>query len=156
MNTEIAAILATKGHDVITVKEHDTVFTALGLLAKHDVGALLVTDDQQKILGIFSERDYVRKVAEKGKISRNSLINKFMNPKVQSIRSSNTVWDCLNIMTKKRHRHLPVVEEGKLMGIVSIGDIVYKIINEQKTTIDSLEHYITGSDYGSLIEEKNG
>jgi len=155
MNTEVAAILATKGHEVISVKEHDTVFTALELLAKHDVGALLVTDDQDNILGIFSERDYARKVAEKGKISRNSLINKLMNPRVQFIRSTNTLSDCLNLMTKKRHRHLPVVEEGKLMGIVSIGDIVNKIINEQKTTIDSLEQYITGSDYGSHIEVKN-
>jgi len=154
MNTEIAAILATKGHEVITVKEHDTVFTALELLAKHDVGALLVVDDQQNILGIFSERDYARKVAEKGKISRNSLINKLMNTKVHFIHSANTVWDCLTIMTKKRLRHLPVVEDGKLLGIVSIGDIVYKIINEQKTTIDSLEHYITGSDYGSHIDIK--
>ena len=77
-----------------------------------------------------------------------------MNPNVQFIRSSNTVWDCLNIMTKKRLRHLPVVEDGKLLGIVSIGDIVYKIINEQKTTIDSLEHYITGSDYGADIDIK--
>ena len=71
MNTEVAAILATKGHEVISVKEHDTVFAALELLAKHDVGALLVKDDHDNILGIFSERDYARKVAEKGKISRN-------------------------------------------------------------------------------------
>jgi CBS domain-containing protein len=154
MNTVVATLLASKGHEVITIKEHDTVFTALELLAKHDVGALLVTDDQQSILGIFSERDYARKVAEKGKISRNSLVNKLMNPNVLFIQSTNTLWDCLNIMTKKRHRHLPVVEEGKLLGIVSIGDIVYKIINEQKTTIDSLQHYISGSDYGSYIDVK--
>ncbi|MDZ7608007.1 MAG: CBS domain-containing protein [Cyclobacteriaceae bacterium] len=154
MNTVVATILASKGHAVFTIKEHDTVFTALEQLAKHDVGALLVTDEHQNILGIFSERDYARKVAEKGKISRNSLINKLMNPHVQVIRSANTLLDCLNIMTKKHVRHLPVVDEGKLLGVVSIGDIVYKIINEQKTTIDSLEHYISGSDYGSYIEAK--
>jgi CBS domain-containing protein len=155
MNTVVANILASKGSEVITIKEHDTVFTALELLSRHDVGALLVTDDQQKILGIFSERDYARKVAEKGKISRNSLVNKLMNPNVLFIQSTNTIWDCLNIMTKKRLRHLPVVDEGKLLGIVSIGDIVYKIINEQKTTINSLEHYISGSDYGSYIDVKS-
>ena len=137
-------LLESKGHDVHKIDASATVFSALEELAKYDIGALVVEDKNKNIVGIFSERDYARKVILKGK--------EMMTPNVHYVRPDNFLRECLALMTKKRTRHLPVKEGDKVIGIVSIGDIVNRMIQEQKTKINYLENYIVGSDYGSEIE----
>lgn len=145
-------LLEYKGHDVHKVRSNDTVFSALEELAKHDVGALVVVDKHDKIVGIFSERDYARKLILLGKSSKETKVKDMMTTTVYFVKPENYLRECLELMTKKRSRHLPVMENDKLLGIVSIGDIVNRIITEQKTKIKDLESYIVGSDYGSEIQ----
>ena len=145
-------LLESKGYDVHLIDADETVFSALEELAKHDIGALIVTDKKGKIVGIFSERDYARKVTLKGKSSKKAKVKEMMTDMVYHVKPDNYLRECLELMTKKRTRHLPVFENDKLIGIVSIGDIVNKIISEQKTKIHDLERYIVGSDYGSEIK----
>lgn len=145
-------LLEYKGRDVHKVRSNDTVFTALEQLAKYDVGALVVVDKHDKIVGIFSERDYARKVILKGKSSKGTKVKEMMTTTVYFVKPENYLRECLELMTKKRTRHLPVMESDKLVGLVSIGDIVNRIITEQKTKIKDLESYIVGSDYGSEIK----
>jgi CBS domain-containing protein len=141
-----------KGSTVHKIKEHDTVLTALELLARHDIGALLVFDKKDKVVGIFSERDYARQVLLEGKSSKKTKVKDMMTTTIYFVKPENNLWDCLDIMTKKRTRHLPVIENKELVGIVSIGDIVNRIITEQKSKIENLESYIIGSDYGATIK----
>ncbi len=145
-------LLEYKGRDVYKISSNDTVFFALEQLAKHNVGALMVVDKQDKIIGIFSERDYARKVILKGKSSKKTKVKEMMTTTIYYVKPENYLRECLELMTKKRTRHLPVVEDDKLVGLVSIGDIVNRIITEQKTKIKDLESYIVGSDYGSEIK----
>lgn len=145
-------LLEYKGRDVYKISSNDTVFFALEQLAKHDVGALMVVDKHDKILGIFSERDYARKVILKGKSSKKTKVKEMMTTTVYYVKPENYLRECLELMTKKRTRHLPVMQDDKLVGLVSIGDIVNRIITEQKTKIKDLESYIVGSDYGSEIK----
>lgn len=145
-------LLESKGHDVHLIDLNATVFSALEKLAKHDIGALIVIDKNDKIVGIFSERDYARKVTLQGKSSKKATVKEMMTDTVYHVKPDNYLRECLELMTKKRTRHLPVMEDGKLVGIVSIGDIVNRIISEQKTKIKDLESYIVGSDYGSEIK----
>jgi len=145
-------LLESKGNKVHMININATVFNALEELSKHDIGALVVTNKNNKIVGIFSERDYARKVSLKGKSSRKVKVKEMMTTTVYHVKPDNYLRECLALMTKKRSRHLPVMDEGKLVGIVSIGDIVNRIIFEQKTKIHDLESYIVGSDYGSEIE----
>jgi len=145
-------LLELKGNDVHLIDANETVFSALEKLAKYDIGALIVTDKNDKIVGIFSERDYARKVTLKGKSSKEAKVQEMMTTTVYHVRPDNYLRECLELMTKKRTRHLPVMEKNKLVGIVSIGDIVDRIISEQKTKIHDLESYIVGSDYGSEIK----
>ena len=145
-------LLESKGHDVHKVDANATVFNALEDLAKYDIGALVVEDKNKNIVGIFSERDYARKVILKGKSSKKAKVKEMMTPNVHYVRPDNFLRECLALMTKKRTRHLPVKEGEKVVGIVSIGDIVNRMIQEQKTKINYLENYIVGSDYGSEIE----
>jgi CBS domain-containing protein len=141
-----------KGSKVHKIQDNETVFTALEVLAKHDIGALLVFDKKDNIVGIFSERDYARQVIQEGKSSKNTKVKDMMTTTIYFVKPENNLWDCLDIMTKKRTRHLPVINNKELVGIVSIGDIVNRIITEQKSKIENLESYIVGSDYGATIK----
>ncbi len=145
-------LLEIKGREVHKIKDSDTISAALELLAKYDLGALLVVDSKDKIVGVFSERDFARKATPEGKIPKNAKVKDMMSTTVYFVKPENNLWDCLDIMSKRRTRHLPVIENKELVGIVSIGDIVNRIITEQKSTIENLESYIVGSDYGSTIK----
>lgn len=145
-------LLDFKGKDVYTIDSNETVYNALKQLAKHDIGALMAVDKNDKIVGVFSERDYARKVILLGKSSKKTKVKEMMTTTVYYVKPDNYLRECLELMTKKRTRHLPVMEDDKLVGLVSIGDIVNRIISEQKTKIKDLEGYIVGSDYGSEIQ----
>ena len=142
--TTIAQLLNTKGNQVWSVEPKATIFKALEIMSEKEIGALLVMVDG-KLTGIFSERDYARKVILKGKSSKETLVGELMTKKVFYIDSQKTINDCMAMMTAKRIRHVPVIEDNQVMGIVTIGDVVNQIISEQEVTINHLENYITGS-----------
>jgi CBS domain-containing protein len=141
------SILDAKGHDVSCISPHATVYDALVEMARKEIGALVVVSDFQ-VLGIVSERDYARKVILRGKTSKESLISEIMTPSPVTVAPDCTVDECMHIVTTRRIRHLPVVEDGKLQGIVSIGDLIKAIISAQAYTIDQLHNYIE-ADYPS-------
>ena len=142
--TTVRQILQTKGIDVWTVTPDTTTFAAIKLLADMNIGALLVTEGDE-VVGIFSERDYVRRVALHERLSKSTLIREIMTPDVISVRPDQTVEKCMRLMTDKHIRHLPVInEDGHLEGIISIGDVVKTVISEQQMIIDHLQDYITG------------
>ncbi|HJP07823.1 MAG: histidine kinase [Acidiferrobacteraceae bacterium] len=135
-------ILQLKGHDVLTASPDVTVYESLTLLAEYEVGALVVLDEGRPV-GLLSERDYARKVIIKGLSSRDTLVRDIMACPVLCVDTTLTVDKALGIMTERRIRHLPVLDNaGQLTGIVSIGDLVKDIIAEQQYTIDQLQHYI--------------
>ena len=136
-------ILKIKGRDVWNVTIGATVFEALRLMAEKEVGALVVMDGK-RIAGIISERDYARKIVLLGRTSPNTRVEEIMSSQVVYTHPDQFIEECMAIMTDRRIRHLPVMEEGKLVGIISIGDLVKTIISEQKFTIEQLERYITG------------
>ncbi len=140
-------ILKVKGHDVWCVEATSTVYDALVKMAEKNVGALVVLEDG-KLAGIFSERDYARKVILKGRSSLNTPVKDIMTSEVYCVRPDQTLEECMVLMTDKRIRHLPVLENGQLVGLVSIGDVVKEIIAEQGVTIQQLENYIVGGGYG--------
>ena len=127
---------------LVTATASESVFSALEKMAAKDVGALLVMDGP-KLAGIFSERDYARKVALAGKHSKETTVGSVMTEKVLYVTPEQTVSQCLAIMTEKRFRHLPVIENDKVVGIISIGDLVKEKIAEQSFIIEQLERYIT-------------
>ena len=127
---------------IYTVSVDASVFEALRIMADKNVGAVLVTDEDE-LAGILSERDYARKVILHGKSSRDTKVREIMTSDVICIDPSWTAEQCMALMTEKRIRHLPVVERGRLIGVVSIGDVVRAVIDEQLTTISTLERYIT-------------
>jgi len=137
-------ILQKKGHSIFSVVPTSTVYSALELMFEKNVGSLLVMENG-RFAGIFTERDYARKVILKGKASKETLVREVMSEHPLSVTPDETVEDCMKLMTKKFIRHLPVIEDGELVGLISIGDIVKYIIEEQQFIIDNLEHYITGS-----------
>jgi CBS domain-containing protein len=139
----IGTLLHYKGHRVWTIPDNATVFEAIELLAERNIGALPVVNGE-KILGIFSERDYTRKVALAGKSSRATLVRDITTADVIAVNSDDTIEDGMRLMTEKRVRHLPVIDEGKLVGMVSIGDMVNWIISAQNATIDQMESYLAG------------
>ena len=137
----IKQVIAAKSPRIISVAPLATVFEALQLLAETDVGALLVMDDD-RLVGIFSERDYARRVVLQGKTSRETLVREVMTERVICAQPSQTVEEAMAMMTELHCRHLPVVEDGRLIGVVSIGDLVKEIISEQEFLIQQLESYI--------------
>jgi CBS domain-containing protein len=139
----ISEILTQKGSQVWTVSPDTMVFDAIQLMADKNIGALLVTD-HSRLLGILSERDYTRKIALKGKSSKQTPVREIISGKVISVSPSHTVEDCMRLMTDHRVRHLPVLSGDKILGIVSIGDLVNWTISAQTTTIHQLQTYITG------------
>ena len=139
----VQQILQAKSRMLLSVRSHATVFEALAVMARHDVGALAVIDEGT-LVGMFSERDYARKVILHGKSSRDLLVADIMSTPVLSVRPEDTVHQCMSLMTEKGIRHLPVVDDGRVVGMVSIRDIVGDIIADQDFTIEQLEHYISG------------
>lgn len=137
-------VLAGKGGPLVTVSPDDRVFHALQLMSDANVGALLVLDGEQ-LVGIFSERDYARKVILFGKASKDTLVREIMSDKVLYVTPDRTVDECMAIMTEKHFRHLPVLDDdGKVLGVISIGDVVKETICEQQFIIQQMEKYITG------------
>ena len=134
-------ILNVKGHEVWKVDVDATVFDALRLMAAKEVGALVVMDDD-KIAGIVSERDYARKIVLLGRTSPNTLVKEIMTTPVAYTQPNQPIEECMAIITDKRIRHLPVLENDRLIGIISIGDLVKAIIADQKFIIEQLERYI--------------
>lgn len=139
----VARMLESKDRRLLSIGPDDTVYDALTLMARHDVGALLVLEDG-RLEGIFSERDYARKVILMGKASRETRVREIMTPRVHVVSPDNTVDDCLGIMTDLRVRHLPVMQGGQVVGVVSIGDAVKETIADQRFQIEQLESYISG------------
>jgi CBS domain-containing protein len=137
----IRKILSEKGSDLWSTSPNSTVYDALQTMADKDVGALLVMESD-KLVGIFSERDYARKVILLGKSSKKTYVKEIMTPHVVYATPDMTNEQGLTLMTAKHIRHLPVMEGDKLVGMVSIGDLVRSIISEQKATINQLEQYI--------------
>jgi CBS domain-containing protein len=151
MNT-VQELLEAKGHDAWTVRQDATVFEALELMAEKNVGAVLVVDEAGTVRGIFSERDYARKIIVKGRTERGTRVRDIMSSPVLYVLPTTTIRECMALMTAKRVRHLPVLDGGALTGIVSIGDVVKAVISEQEALISQqgflisqLEHYIAGS-----------
>lgn len=136
-------ILQKKGNKVISVPPTSTVFNALETMVEQNVGALIVMDED-RFAGIFTERDYARKVILKGKASRDTLVQEIMSEHPVTVTPDTTLEQCMALMTQKYIRHLPVFENKELIGLVSIGDIVKCMMDEQKCIIEDLEHYITG------------
>jgi CBS domain-containing protein len=141
---KVRNILQKKSNIVLSIVPDTTVYDALDLMVEKNVGALLVLEDNH-LMGIFTERDYARKVILKGKASKETLIREIMTEDPITVSPENTIEECMFLMTNKFIRHLPVIESGELKGIVSIGDVVKYIIEEQKFIIENLEHYITGT-----------
>ncbi|MFQ5401007.1 MAG: CBS domain-containing protein [Anaerolineae bacterium] len=139
----IRQLLERKGYHVWSTSPDASVYEALQLLAEKNIGALVVLQDE-KLVGIVSERDYARKVVLHGKTSMKTPVRKIMTEEVITIDTGTTVEEAMTLMTEKRIRHLPVVEGEKIIGVVSIGDLVKAIIAVQEFTIDQLERYITG------------
>ena len=139
----VKQILDEKGRDVWTIGPDAPVFNALRLMAEKDVGALVV-QDKDDILGVISERDYARKIVLLGKTSQETRVSEIMTTSVYGVHPETTAEACMALMTEKRIRHLPVCEQGRLAGIISIGDVVKSIIRQQKFTIEDLQNYIMG------------
>ncbi len=139
----VGAILKYKGSAVWSIAPNSTVFDAIQLMADKNAGALPVVDNDQ-LVGMISERDYTRKVALKGRLSKETPVREIMTPEPLTVNVADTISECMRVMTESRIRHLPVMEGKKMVGLVSIGDLVRGIISAQTATIEALEKYITG------------
>jgi CBS domain-containing protein len=146
--TTVNQILKEKGSDFFSVGPDQIVFEALQLMAEKDIGALPVIDSEGKMIGMFSERDYARKLVLHGISSKETRIEEIMSTELYTVSPGMSTLECMAVMTEKKVRHLPVLDHNKIVGIVSIGDIVNQIIHEQDVTIKDLEKYITSSGYG--------
>lgn len=139
----VRQILNSKGYHVWSIAPDASVYEALELMAEKDVGALIVLENG-RLAGIFSERDYARRIVLKGKTSRETPVGELMTREVFSIDPSQSIQECMHLMTRRHVRHLPVVEEDQLIGVLSIGDVVKQVIAEQNHIIHNLENYIAG------------
>ncbi|MGA2546405.1 MAG: CBS domain-containing protein [Rectinemataceae bacterium] len=145
-------ILENKGNKIVSVGPDATLAEALKVMADDNVGAVLVIDKKSKIAGIFSERDFARKSITEGRTVAITKVSEIMTPQVLYVKPDTSISDCMNLMTEKRIRHLPVLANGKLMGVISIGDVVKAllkvqdtVISEQEVQIGMLNNFITGS-----------
>ena len=136
-------ILKYKGYAVHAVRPDDTVLAALGIMAERDIGAVLVMEGSE-LVGILTERDYARKVALAGRTSKDSPVRDIMTPELVWVAPHRSIDECMALMTERRVRHLPVVENRRVIGVVSIGDLVKATIDEQEFTIRELKNYIAG------------
>lgn len=139
----VSNILDDKGRVVLSVEPETSVYAALEKMAEHDVGALVVMKDGG-LVGIVSERDYARKVVLHGHASKDMPVSEIMTSNVVTVASNDSVQSCMAIVTERRIRHLPVVDDGDLVGVISIGDVVKAVISDQEFLIKELEKYITG------------
>jgi CBS domain-containing protein len=149
MSATVKDILNKKGCKVYSIDVNDTVFHALEIMADKDIGCVVVFENN-KIAGIFSERDYARKVILRGKSSKETKVGELVNKDVLYVTPNDTVEDCMALMVAKKTRHLLVMDNHKLVGLISIGDVVAQIISDHKFVIKELEKYITG-DFGITI-----
>ena len=136
-------LLESKGKDIITTTEDVSVFDAIELMANLKVGSLIVMQDG-KMIGIVTERDYARKVILKGRSAKSTLVGEIMSTEIMTATPEQTVRECMTLMTERRIRHLPVVDNDAVIGLISIGDLVKAIISEQQEEIEQLEKYISG------------
>jgi len=141
--TTVRELLKGRHGQVWSVSPDDTVYRALQVLAEKDIGAVLVVEDD-RLVGILSERDYARKVILEGKSSRRALVRELMTETVLYVRPEQTLEECMALISDKRVRHLPVLEDDRLVGVVSIGDVVNRAIADREFVIEQLENYITG------------
>ncbi len=142
----VGQVLRTKGSGFHAVGPEATAYDALEIMAEKNIGALLVVEGG-KLIGVFSERDYARKVILKGKSSKNTTVREIMSSPPISVSRETSLRECMVLMTNNRVRHLPVKEHDVLLGVVSIGDVVNAVISEQASTIEELEDYIAGTGY---------
>ncbi len=140
----VKQVLDHKGYQLHSVAPGTTVYEALQKMAQEGIGALVILDGRE-LVGIVSERDYARKVILRGKFSKDTLVHEVMTERVVCVHPGQTIEACMALMTEIRARHLPVTENGRLAGLISIGDVVRAVIEDQKYTIDELEHYISGT-----------
>jgi len=143
MTETVTDVLARKPGEIWFVNPDCTVYDAIALMAEKNIGALLVLAAGQ-LVGMISERDYARKVILSGRSSRDTAVKEIMSLPPTTVTPQEKVEECMRIVTRERVRHLPVVERGRLKGVISIGDLVKSIISEQAATIDQLHHYIAG------------
>lgn len=143
MEKTVARLLEQKGAEIWSIRPTATVYEALELLAEKEIGALLVVEDGD-LVGILSERDYARRVILHGKESRKTAVREIMTEHVLTVTPGTTTSECMQLMTNERIRHLPVVQDESVVGLISIGDVVRSVIEEQRFLIEQLESYITG------------
>lgn len=137
----VQQLLDEKSNQLLSISPTASVLDALKIMAEKDVGALIVLEEE-KLVGIFSERDYARKIILFGKSSHDTAVSEIMTPRVVCVRPSQSADECMSLMTGRRVRHLPVLSEDKVVGVISIGDVVKEMIADQKQTIEQLEQYI--------------
>jgi CBS domain-containing protein len=143
MASTVRQMLQAKGNQVFSVNPQTSVYEALEVMSRRDIGALLVMNGSQ-LAGIFSERDYARKIILMGRVSRETPVDEVMTREVVGVAPAASVDDCMNLMTQHRIRHLPVLQGAEVLGMISIGDVVKAIISEQQFRIGQLEEYISG------------
>jgi CBS domain-containing protein len=141
--TIVRQLLQIKGQDIWSITPQATVLEALRMMADKDVGALLVIEDD-KLVGILSERDYARKVILQGKTSKDTLVKDIMTSVLFTVHPDQTIEECMELMTTRHIRHIPVVLDDQILGVISIGDVVKDIIFQQRQTIKEMEKYVTG------------
>ena len=140
---KVRNILHNKGNVIFSVEPTEMVYRAIELMCEKNIGGLLIVENG-KLVGIFTERDYARKLILKGKSSKDTQIRDLMTSNLVTVSPDTSIDDCMRVMTGRKIRHLPVLDNGELVGIISIGDVVHFVIEEQKSIIEHLEHYITG------------
>ena len=146
----IGQVLHAKGHGFFAISPGASAYAALEMMADKNVGALLVVE-YGRLVGVFSERDYARKVILKGRSSKSTTVAELMSCPPICAGSALTIRDCMALMVNNHIRHLPIVDNGVIIGLVSIGDVVKTVISEQDTAIQALENYVTGNDYGARV-----
>ncbi len=144
MNT-VQDVILKKGSDVLTASPSASLAQSLALIAEHNTGSLVILDSEGVVAGIFTERDFARYCAGKKSVDMTMPVSALMTRSVVCVSLEHTLEDCMALMTSKRLRHLPVLQDGRLMGLISIGDVVKSVIHEKENLIDQLEHYIVGS-----------
>lgn len=143
MSGKVRDILKSKPAQIFTVSKETTVYSAIEQMCERNIGGVLVTEND-RLIGIFTERDYARKLILKGKSSKATLIQELMTANPIVVHPETTIFECLSIMSDKRVRHLPVMDHDKIVGVISIGDVVRRVMEDQKETIEYLENYISG------------